>query len=121
MALLVKLREFRDWIEQNPKKNVRFMKAYKKRMGSDISPAISEFQQKYNKAGSEETDTYELLMKTYACLIRPITLMETELRPSIGMGVFLERWMMTSAVETLLKECCDEVDQYLGELMKAFS
>jgi hypothetical protein len=34
------------------------------------------------------------------------------------MGVFLERWMMTSAVESYLKECCQNVDHHLNELQK---
>jgi hypothetical protein len=34
------------------------------------------------------------------------------------MGVFLERWMMTKAAESYLKECCQEADRRLDELEK---
>jgi hypothetical protein len=44
--------------------------------------------------------------------------METKLRPSVSMGVFLERWMMTKAAESYLKECCQEADHRLDELKK---
>jgi hypothetical protein len=43
--------------------------------------------------------------------------METKLRPSVGMGVWQERWMMTTAVEDYLKECCREADRLFDELM----
>ncbi|MBW2408221.1 MAG: hypothetical protein JRF72_00380 [Deltaproteobacteria bacterium] len=42
--------------------------------------------------------------------------METKLRPSVGMGVWQERWMMKTAVEDYLKTCCREADRLSEKL-----
>lgn len=98
--------------------NVHFMRAYKEKIDKEIGPHIITFTEKYNDKDEGRSTLFSLIMETFSWLNRPITFMETELRPSIGMGVFLERWMMTSAVESYLKECCQNVDHHLNELQK---
>lgn len=117
-ALLKTLREFRGWIDQSRKKNVRFMRAYREKIEREIDPRIREFREKYANREEGESPLFHLIVEAFSVLSRPITFMETGLRPSVGMGVFLERWMMRSAVESYLKECCQEVDHHLEELTK---
>jgi len=117
-ALLKTLREFREWVDQNQKKNVRFMKAYKEKIQRELGPILREFDEKYGKRREGESPLFRLILEVFSTLRRPINLIETELRPSVGMGVFLERWMMRSAAESYLKECCEEADRLLGELTK---
>lgn len=118
MGLVKTLREFREWVDQNQKKNVRFMKAYKERIQRELGPILREFDEKYGKRGEGESRLFRLILEVFSTLRRPVSLIETQLRPSVGMGVFLERWMMRSAVESYLKECCEETDRLLGELTK---
>lgn len=116
--LLDTLTEFRSWIDRQKKINVSFMKSYKKHLGKDIGPTIKQFEEKYQYREEGQASSYQLIMKSFACFKRPITFMQTQLRPSVGMGIFLERWMLTKAVEDYLKECCQEADHCLEELTK---
>ena len=109
-ALLEMLREFRAWIDENRKKNVRFMKAYKERMENEIAPSVRAFDAKYRDRAEGQSPLFTLITEAFSVLRRPISHMETKLRPSVGMGVFLERWMMGNVVERYLRECCQEVD-----------
>jgi hypothetical protein len=113
MALVKTLKTFRGWIDQNKRKNVRFMGAYKQTMEKEIGPSIKEFQDRFKDKGEGQSPVFAHIMEAFSWLSRPITFMETRLRPSVGMGVFLERWMMIHAVETYLKECCQETDRHL--------
>ena len=118
MALLKTMKEFRTWIDQRKRKNVRFMRAYKERIEGEIRPSIREFDEKYKETEEGQSPLFLLIMEVFSWLSRPIGLMETELRPSVGMGVFLERWMLTKAAEDYLKECCQEADHRIDELTK---
>lgn len=117
-ALLKTIKEFRAWIDQKKRKNVRFMRAYKERIEGEIRPSINEFDEKYRETEEGQSPLFRLIMESFSWLSRPISLMETELRPSVGMGVFLERWMVTKAAEDYLKECCQEADQRIDELTR---
>lgn len=117
MTLIKDLKEFRSWMDQS-KINVHFMRAYKEKIDKEIGPHIITFTEKYKDKDEGRSTLFSLIMETFSWLNRPITFMETELRPSIGMGGFLERWMMTSAVESYLKECCQNVDHHLDELQR---
>lgn len=95
------------------------MRAYKERIEKEIGPSIREFEEKYGDREEGQSPLFRLIVEAFSLLSRPITFMETELRPSVGMGIFLERWMMTNAVESYLKECCQEADHHLDEVAKA--
>ncbi len=118
LTLFKTLREFRAWIDQSKRKRVRFMRGYKEKIEKGIAPKIGEFRDKYGKTQEGSSPLFDLILDTFYALRGPVRLMETELRPSVGMGVFLERWMMASAVESYLKECCHEADRHLDELEK---
>ena len=94
------------------------MRDYKERIVEEIGPSIREFSEKYKDREEGQSPLFGHITEIFSLLSRPITLMETKLRPSVGMGVFLERWMMTKAAESYLKECCQEADHRLDELMK---
>ncbi len=115
MTLIKVIKEFRSWIN-NKKINVRFMRAYKEKIDKEIDPLIRKFTEKYKDKEERNSILFNLILETFSGLNDPINFMETEFRPSIGMGVFLERWMMTSAVESYLKKCCQKVDHHLDEL-----
>lgn len=117
LDLLETLNDFRAWIDQRKKTNVRFMEAYKKRL-DDIGHAIKQFKHKYGNSEGDRLKQFELVQEIFTCLNRPVRFMDTKLRPSVGMGVWQERWMMTAAVEDYLKECCQEADRLFDELMK---
>ena len=117
MGLLETLNDFRVWIDQRKKTNVRFMEAYKKRL-DDIGPAIKQFKHKYGNSEGDRLKQFELVQEIFTCFNRPVRFMDTKLRPSVGMGVWQERWMVTAAVEDYLKECCREADRLFDELMK---
>jgi hypothetical protein len=112
------LTEFRSWIDKQKQMNVSFMMSYKKHLEKDLGPTIKQFEEKYQYRQEGHASSYQLIMKSFACFKRPIIFMQTQLRPSVGMGIFLERWMLTKAVEDYLKECCQEADRYLEELTK---
>jgi hypothetical protein len=118
IALLKVLKEFRLWIDQKDKKNIHFMRRYKERIMEEIGPSIQEFDKKYKDGEEGQSFLFNLAMETFSWLSRPTSLMETKLRPSVGMGIFLERWMMTKAAENYLKKCCQEADHRLDELKK---
>jgi hypothetical protein len=118
ITLLKVLKEFRSWIDMKDKKNIRFMKGYKERIVEEIGPSIQKFNERYKDREEGRSPLFNLTVDTFSWLSRPISLMETKLRPSVGMGVFLERWMMTKAAESYLKECCQEADRRLDELEK---
>jgi hypothetical protein len=107
---------FRSWIDGQKKINVAFMKSYKKQLEDDIGPTVKAFEKKYQYKEEGQSSSYRLIMKGFACFERPIAFMQTRLRPSVGMGIFLERWMLTSAVREYLTQCCQEADAYLAEL-----
>ncbi len=94
------------------------MRAYKERMEKEICSSVREFDERYRDSKKERSPLFHHMTEAFSALNRPIPLMETKLRPSVGMGVFLERWMMTQAVESYLKECCQEADQHLDEIAK---
>ncbi len=81
-----------------------------------MGPSVDEFRERYENRKEGKSPLFRLLLEIFTVLSRPIKFMETDLRPSVGMGVLLERWMMTSAVEDYLRECCQEVDRHLREL-----
>ena len=118
IALLRVLKEFRSWIDLKDKKNIRFMRGYKERIVEEIGPTIREFSEKYKDREEGRSPLFGLTLDIFSWFSRPISLMETKLRPSVSMGIFLERWMMTKAAESYLKECCQEADHRLDELMK---
>ena len=118
IALLRVLKEFRSWIDLKDKKNIRFMRRYKERIVEEIGPTIREFSEKYKDREEGRSPLFGLTLDIFSWFSRPISLMETKLRPSVSMGVFLERWMMTKAAESYLKECCQEADHRLDELKK---
>jgi len=115
LDLLETLNSFRAWIAQRKKTNVRFMKAYKKRL-DNIVPIIQQFKYKYGHSEAIRLEQFELVQEIFNCYSRPVRFMETKLRPSVGMGVWQERWMMASAVEDYLKACCREADSLFDEL-----
>jgi hypothetical protein len=115
MDLLDALNGFRTWIDQRKKTNVRFMKAYKKRL-DELSPVFKQFKHKYGHSERGRLEQFELVQKIFSCYRRPVGLMETKLRPSVGIGIWQERWMMTSAVGDYLKTCCREADRLSDEL-----
>ena len=92
------------------------MEDYKKRL-DDIGPFINQFKQQYSHIESGRLEQFELVQEIFTCYGRPVRFMETKLRPSVGMGVWQERWMMTTAVEDYLKVCCREADRLFDELM----
>jgi hypothetical protein len=116
LNLLEALADFRAWIDQRKKINARFMKAYKKRL-DDIGPDIEQFKHKYGSSEGDRLRRFELVQEIFTCFNRPVRFMETQLRPSVGMGVWQERWMMATAVEDYLKECCREADHLFDELI----
>ena len=93
------------------------MEAYKKRLG-DIDPVIKKFKHKYGNSEGDRLKQFELVQEIFTCFNRPVKFMDTKLRPSVGMGVWQERWMMTAAVEDYLKACCREADHLFDELIK---
>jgi hypothetical protein len=117
LDLLETLNDFRAWIDQRKKTNVRFMKAYKKRL-DDINPVIRQFKLKYGTSEEDLLKQIDLIHKIFTCFRRPVRFMETKLRPSVGMGVWQERWMMITMVEDYLAECCREADRLLDKLKK---
>ena len=117
-VLLETLNEFRLWIDQSKKNNVRFMKIYKQRIEDEIGPSIRQFKEKYGNIEGSQAKPFELIQEIFTCFRRPIRFMETKLRPSVGIGVWQERWMMTKAVEDYVKACCQEADCHLGELIQ---
>lgn len=94
------------------------MRAYKERLDREIFPPIREFHEKYGEREEGQSPLFILIKEAFSWLNRPIPFMETKLRPSVGMGVFLERWMMTKVLEDYLKECCQETDNRLDRLTK---
>ena len=116
LELLETLNEFRLWIDQREKNNVRFMKIYKQRIEDEIGPSIRQFKKKYGNIEGRQVKPFELIQEIFTCFRRPVRYMETKLRPSVGMGVWQERWMMTKAVEDYLKACCQEADRHINEL-----
>jgi hypothetical protein len=108
------LNDFRAWLDQRKKTDVRFMKAYKKRL-DDIGAVFKQFKQKYGNSEGGRLKQFELVQKIFTCFSRPVRFMETKIRPSVGMGVWQERWMMETAVEDYLKECCQEADRLFDE------
>jgi hypothetical protein len=120
LDLLKTLNDFRVWIGQRKKINVRFMEAYKKRL-DDIGPAIKQFEHKYGNSEGDQFKQFERVQEIFTCFNRPVRFMDTKLRPSVGMGVWQERWMMTAAVEDYLQACCREADRLFDELMKKLS
>jgi hypothetical protein len=110
------LKEFRAWIGQQRRKNIRFMKTYKERMQGNLAPAMRKLAEKYGSPEEPQSPLLSLVNDAFSALNRPIAFMETELRPSVGMGVFLERWMMRDVVERCLKDCCEEADRHLEVL-----
>lgn len=115
-ALFIKLKDFRLWIDKTKKKNIRFMEAYKVSLEKEINPRIRALSSKHGIDPDDHSDPINLMRETALTLAGPIRFMETKLRPSVGMGVFLERWMMASALETYLKECCHKADGLLDQV-----
>jgi len=116
--LLNQLIEFRSWMDQRKKINVAFMKAYKTRLEKEIDPCLKKLAETHGDKVMARSQTFQLIMESIACLKRPVKFMETKLRPSVGMGVFLERWMLAQAVAEYLRECCADADRYLDQLIK---
>ena len=121
LALLKMFNEFRSWIDQRKNTNIRFMKAYKRRLVDEIGPSIRQFREKYGDTEGGRSQQFELILETFASFERPTTLMETKLRPSVSIGVWQERWMMTKAVEDYLTACCQEADRHINELKRTLT
>ena len=85
-------------------------------MDKDIGPFLQRLQDKYPNKEAAKSLLMNHIAEAVSALNRPIPFMETELRPSVGMGIFLERWMMTGVVDRYLGECCQEVDSHLEAL-----
>lgn len=117
VTLLKTLNEFRTWATQE-KKNVRFMKAYREKLEGEIGSTIRDFEERYGGRKEGRSPLFRHIREAFSALRRPVRYMETRLRPSVGMGVFLERWMRAQTVEDYLKECCQEADHHLEELAK---
>jgi len=116
LDLLDALKGFRTWIDQRKKTNVRFMKTYKKRL-EELGPVIKEFKNKYGHSDGSRLNQFELVQEIFTCYRRPVRFMETKLRPSVGIGIWQARWMMTAAVEDYMKACCREADRLSDDLM----
>jgi len=116
VALLKTLNEFRTWATQEKKKNVRFMKAYREKLEGEIGSTIRNFEERYGGRKEGRSPLFHHIMEAFSALRRPVRYMETRLRPSVGMGVFLERWMRAQTVENYLKVCCQEADHHLNEV-----
>ena len=82
LDLLETLNDFRAWIDQRKKTNVRFMEAYKKRL-DEIGPAIKQFKHKYGNSEGKRLKQFELVAEIFACFNRPVRFMDTKLRPSL--------------------------------------
>ena len=121
LALLKMLNEFRAWIDQRKKMNIRFMKAYKQRLVDDMGLSIRQFKEKYGDTEEGQSKQFELILETFASFKRPIAFMETKLRPSVGIGVWQERWMMAKTVEDYLKACCQDADRHINELKQTLT
>ena len=117
LNLLDALHGFRTWMDQRKKTNIRFMKVYKKRL-DELGIVIKQFKLKYHHSEKGRMEPFELVQEIFTCFRRPVRFMETELRPSVGMGVWQERWMMITTVEDYLAECCRESDRLFDELNK---
>ena len=67
LALLKMLNEFRIWIDQRKKTNIRFMKAYKQRLVNEMGPSIRQFKEKYGDTERGQSKQFELILETFAC------------------------------------------------------
>jgi hypothetical protein len=114
---LTALQEFRTWVDGVRKKNIRFIRAYEERLEREVEPFIRELKDKYENRDEGKSIPFHHLMEGFSWLQRPTTMFETGLRPSVGMGVFLERWMMVQAFEEYLKECCEKTDYHLARII----
>ena len=92
------------------------MKTYKKRL-EELGPVIKEFKNKYGHSDGSRLNQFELVQEIFTCYRRPVRFMETKLRPSVGIGIWQARWMMTAAVEDYMKACCREADRLSDDLM----
>jgi hypothetical protein len=92
------------------------MKTYKQTVEESLGPAVRKFVEKYASSEEAESRLLSRVHEAFSALHRPIAFMETELRPSVGMGVFVERWMMRDVVERYLMDCCEEADRHLEAL-----
>lgn len=118
LALLKRFSEFRRWIDQRKKTNIRFMRAYKIKLVDEIGLSFRQFKDRYHDIEGEKSKRYEFVLEIFTCFNRPITFMETTLRPSVSIGIWQERWMMTKTVEDYLKQCCQEADHLVDELAR---
>ena len=117
-GLLDSLREFQAWATREARPSTRFQRAYKERAAREIFPRIREFIEKYAAVGGSPGEACGLVQEIFSWLKGATSLMATELRPSVGMGVFLERWMMTQASEEYLAVCGQRVAELLDRLTK---
>ena len=115
-VLLENFKEIISWMGTEKRKSIRFMKVYKERVEGDLGAAVKAFVEKHGIREETPPPPLALLHEAFSALRRPIAFMETELRPSVGMGVFLERWMMRDVVERYLKDCCEEAERHLEAL-----
>jgi hypothetical protein len=116
LELAAVFREFRRWIDRQPSRNLRFMQAYKKKFEEEIALPLQEFEREFEDQEEGRSDLFKLIKGISSSLRNPMKFMSTDLRPSVGMGVFLERWMSAEAVKKYLKICCREADSRLLEL-----
>ena len=85
LDLLDALNGFRMWIDQRKKTNVRFMKAYKKRL-DELDPIIKQFKLKYRHSDSGRMEHFELVQEIFSCYSRPVRFMETRLFENVLPG-----------------------------------
>ena len=111
---LAQIKEFRLWIEGQKKISVRVMQAYKTTVADKIDPQLAALRSELKTPSNLE----RILGEIESAVHRPLHLMETKLRPSVGMGVFLERWMRSQTVDNCLKESCAAIDRYVLELSR---
>ena len=97
------------------------MKAYKKRFNEELGQSIRQFEALYGETETKNSKQYKLVVKIFDSFKRPLAFMETKIRPSVSMGIWQERWMMTQAVEAYLKECCQRADRKLDELKRTLA
>ena len=87
----------------------------------ELGLSIRQFKDKYGDTEDGRSKQFERILETFASFERPTTLMETKLRPSVSIGIWQERWMMTKAVEDYLAACCQEADRHINELERTLT
>ena len=116
---LTQIKDFRRWIDGQKKMSVRVMKAYKTTVAEKIDPQIASLRSELNTPfNNSASNLARIVGEIESAVHRPLHMMETTLRPSVGMGAFLERGMRNQTVGDCLKESCTAIDRYVLELTR---